>query len=218
MNKDFQEESEETGTQHEGNEHAAGNETLQTDNSTEDTDETSSDVHVEELQDNANREDMTTDEENADASSTELEEMKKKYNEVNDKYLRLYSEFENYRKRTAKERLELIGSANADLIRELLCIIDDFERAINVNESSEDLQSVKEGFQLIHDKFSKLLAAKGVKPMDAVGMTFDVENHEAMTNIPAPSEDMKGKVVEVLEKGYYLNDNVLRYAKVIVGQ
>lgn len=141
-----------------------------------------------------------------------------KYNEVNNKYLRLYSDFENFRKRNAKERIELIGSASSGVVKDLLPIIDDFERAIANNETSEDIESLKEGFKLIHTKLKTILGQKGLTDMDSIGKPFDTDLHEAITNIPAPSEDLKGKVVDVAEKGYYLNDKVLRFAKVIVGQ
>ena len=149
---------------------------------------------------------------------SELDEMKKKNNELNDKYLRLYSEFENYRKRTAREKLDIIGTASADLMKNLLPVIDDFERAIKANEKVEDVNALKEGFILIHHRLESLLQQKGLKPMEAQGQPFDVDLHEALTNIPAPTDDMKGKVVDVVEKGYYLNDTVIRYAKVVVGQ
>lgn len=149
---------------------------------------------------------------------TELDEMKKKNNELNDKYLRLYSEFENYRKRTAREKLDIIGTASADLMKNLLPVLDDFERAIKANESVEDAAALKEGFVLIHHRLESLLHQKGLKPMEAHGHAFDVDLHEALTNIQAPSDDLKGKVVDVVEKGYYLNDTVIRYAKVVVGQ
>ncbi len=141
-----------------------------------------------------------------------------KYNEVNDKYLRLYSDFENFRKRNAKERVDLINNAGSDIIRDLLAVLDDCDRAIQNNEKSEDINAVKEGFNLIHHKLKHILTQKGLKDMESIGTAFDTDLHEAVTNIPAPSDDMKGKVVDVAEKGYYLNDKVLRFAKVIVGQ
>lgn len=141
-----------------------------------------------------------------------------KYNEVNNKYLRLYSDFENFRKRNAKERIELIGSASAGVVKDILPIIDDFERAIVNNENSEDIESLKEGFKLIQHKLKHILVQKGLTDMESIGQPFDTDLHEAITNIPAPTEDLKGKVVDVAEKGYYLNDKVLRFAKVIVGQ
>jgi molecular chaperone GrpE len=137
---------------------------------------------------------------------------------LNDKYLRLYSEFDNYRKRTNKEKIELIATAGAGVLKDLVSILDDFERAIVNNEKVDDLQAVKDGFNLIHSKFKATLEAKGLKQMEAKGETFDPELHEAIANIPAPTEDLKGKVIEDVEKGYYLNDKVIRYAKVVVGQ
>lgn len=147
-----------------------------------------------------------------------LTELQEKYDTLNNKYLRLYSEFENYRKRTAKEKLDSLKNAGKGTIKDLLPVLDDFDRAIAANEHNEDPETLKEGFKLIHHKFYHILNQEGLKPMDSIGKPFDTEFHEAITNIPAPSEDMKGKVVDVAEKGYFYNDDVLRYAKVIVGQ
>ncbi|MFZ9027965.1 MAG: nucleotide exchange factor GrpE [Crocinitomicaceae bacterium] len=144
--------------------------------------------------------------------------MEEKYNEVNDKYLRLYAEFENFRRRTNKEKLDTISSANAGVMKDLLPVLDDFERAIANNQNTEDVAVLKEGFQLIFNKFSNILTAKGLKPMEVNEAPFDSEMHEAIANIPAPDEKLKGKVVDTVEKGYYLNDKVIRYAKVVVGQ
>jgi molecular chaperone GrpE len=133
-----------------------------------------------------------------------------------DKYLRLYSEFENFRKRTSKEKLELIQSANEQLLRDLLPIADDFERAENAfgDKNNKDLA----GFFLIHSKLKKVMEIYGVKIMDVEkGSEFNADFHEAITQIPAPEPDLKGKVVDVIEKGYVLNDKVIRYAKVVVG-
>lgn len=141
-----------------------------------------------------------------------------KVREINDKYLRLYSEFENFRKRTAKEKLDLIQSGGSDVIKNLLPVCDDFERAIASNASAEDIESIKEGFELLYTKLTGILTQSGLKPMDSKGKVFDVDEHEALTKIPAPEEDLKGKVVDVVEKGYYLNDKVLRFAKVVVGE
>ena len=145
------------------------------------------------------------------------EELELKLSELNDKYLRLYSDFENYRKRTAKEKIELIDSSNRDLLSTFLPVIDDFERAIASNENTEDPAALKEGFLLIFNKINNIMEMEGVKPMNALGKPFDVEYHEAITNIPAPKKSMIGKVMDVTEKGYFLKDKVLRYAKVIVG-
>jgi len=153
-----------------------------------------------------------------DANDDPLTKLQAEYDNLNNKYLRLYSEFENFRRRTAKERLENITKAGADVIEEILPIVDDFDRAIKSNENSEDPEALKEGFTLIHNKLLRILEAQGLKPMDSMGKPFDTEYHEAITNTPAPEEDLKGKVVDVAEKGYFFRDKVLRYAKVIVGQ
>lgn len=137
---------------------------------------------------------------------------------LNDKYLRLYSEFDNYRKRTNKEKLELIATASAGVLKDMLSVLDDFERAIANNENVEDVQAVKDGFVLIHNKMKSILESKGLKQMVAKGESFDPELHEAIANIPAPSDAEKGKVIDDVERGYYLNEKVIRYAKVVVGQ
>ncbi|SFT88499.1 molecular chaperone GrpE [Lishizhenia tianjinensis] len=141
-----------------------------------------------------------------------------KYNELNDKYLRLYSDFDNFRKRNIKEKADLISNAGAGVIKDLLPILDDFERAIKSNATTEDVNGLKEGFELIANKMNNILSSKGLKMMESKETAFDADLHEAITNIPAPTEELKGKVVDVIENGYYLNDKVLRYAKVVVGQ
>ncbi|MEJ6797795.1 MAG: nucleotide exchange factor GrpE [Crocinitomicaceae bacterium] len=138
--------------------------------------------------------------------------------EANEKFIRLYAEFENFRKRTNKEKVDLLSHAGEGVIKNFLPIIDDFERAISNNESVEDVNALKEGFQLVFTKFKGIMEAKGVKPMTTIGEAFDSEIHEAIANIPAPSNDLKGKIVDDVEKGYYLNDKVIRFAKVVVGQ
>ena len=138
--------------------------------------------------------------------------------EYKEKFVRLYAEFENYRRRTNQERLDLIASANASLLKDLLPVLDDFERAILNNETLEDSAALKEGFKLIQSKFKQILLSKGLKEMEAKGLPFDADLHEAIANIPAPEEQLKGKVIDDVEKGYYLNDKVLRFAKVVVGQ
>lgn len=151
----------------------------------------------------------------------ELERLKNELNESKDKYIRLYSEFENFRRRTAKERLDLIKTAHEDLVVTLLPVLDDFERAqksFETNKEKGDVKTTIEGFQLIQNKFYKLMEQKGLKPMpDNPGIDFDPEIHEAITKIPAPEDKLKGKVVDVVEKGYYLNDKVIRFAKVVIG-
>ncbi len=155
-------------------------------------------------------------EEQSEASREE--QLERDLADMKDKYTRLFAEFDNFRKRTAKERIQLMKNASADVIRELLPVLDDLNRAKAANEGSQDAESIKEGYDLIHQKFFRSLEAQGLKPMNSKGETFDTEYHEAITNIPAPSDELKGKVVDVVESGYFLNDMVLRYAKVVVGQ
>jgi len=146
-----------------------------------------------------------------------LKSLQQKIEEMNDKYLRLYSEFDNYRKRTQKEKIELHKSAGEDVFKILLPVLDDFERAMNSMQDAKDLGAVKEGVELIFTKLKNNLQQKGLAAMESKGQAFDPDIHEAITNIPAPSEDLKGKVVEETEKGYSLNGKVIRFAKVIVG-
>ncbi len=142
---------------------------------------------------------------------TDLEEQK-------DKYIRLFAEFDNFKKRTAKERLELIQTAGAEVIKSLLPVLDDFDRAEKSIETATDIEAVKQGLLLIKEKLNKSLQQKGLQSMQSIGESFDAEWHEAITEIPAPTEDMKGKIIDEVEKGYVLNDKIIRYAKVIVGK
>lgn len=136
---------------------------------------------------------------------------------ANDKYIRLYAEFDNYKRRTAKERVTLIQSAGKDVISSLLPILDDFDRALKAMEQTTNIDSIREGILLVSQKMKKTLAQQGLKEMESIGKPFDAELQEAITSIPAPSDDMKGNVVDEIEKGYFLNDLVLRHAKVVVG-
>lgn len=151
------------------------------------------------------------DEVTADSAQAQLQE-------ANDKYLRLYSEFDNFRRRTARERLELISTANSELLQALLPVMDDFERAMKFMHESSDNEAVKQGLQLVHHKLQHTLEQKGLKAFESREQAFDPDFHEAVTKIPAPDESLKGKVVDELEKGYMLGDKVLRYAKVVVGE
>jgi molecular chaperone GrpE len=140
------------------------------------------------------------------------------YLELNDKYLRLYSDFDNYRKRTLKEKIELSKYASADIIIKLLPVLDDFERAIKAFDASSDAGlALKDGMVLIFNKFFAVLNQQGLEQMRTSGESFDTDFHEAITNIPAPTPEQKGKIVDELEKGYMLNGKVIRYAKVVVG-
>jgi molecular chaperone GrpE len=136
--------------------------------------------------------------------------------EMKDKYLRLFSDFENFRRRTSKERLELIKSGGEDVMTALLPVMDDLERAKMAMENATDVNAVKEGLELVFGKLTNVLQQKGLKPMEAKGQPFDADLHEAITQTPA-GDDMKGKVVDEIEKGYYLNDKVIRFAKVVIG-
>jgi len=149
----------------------------------------------------------------------EVEEANNKFKEVNDKYLRLYSEFDNYKKRTTKERLELLKNAGEDIIVSMLPVLDDFDRALNAMEKNEEMTAAIEGVTLISSKFKSILSQKGLKEMESpIGQELNTDFHDAITNIPAPSEELKGKIVDVVEKGYLINEKVIRYAKVVVGQ
>ena len=143
--------------------------------------------------------------------------LQSKVEELNDKYLRLYSDFDNFRKRTAKERIELIKTAGEDVFKSFLPVIDDFERALKSINETNNTNTINEGVNLIYQKLKTTLTQKGLEEMNCKGTEFNTDLHEAITNIPAPSEDMKGKVVDELEKGYLLNGKVIRYAKVVIG-
>ncbi len=145
------------------------------------------------------------------------EKLKTELVTANDKYLRLFAEFDNFRRRTSKERVDLLQTAGKEIIISLLPIMDDFERAIRSMDNATDVEAVKAGVELIYNKLSNTLTQKGLKPMAALGENFDADIHEAITNVPAPTDDLKGKVIDEMEKGYYLGDKVVRFAKVIVG-
>jgi molecular chaperone GrpE len=150
----------------------------------------------------------------ADKRIAELEEQ---VATQNDKFLRLYSEFDNFRKRTAREKVELLNTAGEDIIKNLLPIIDNFERAIKTNETATDVKAVNEGINLIAQMMKSSLQQRGLVVMKSIGEPFNTDLHEAITEIPAPTPDLKGKVVDEVEKGYTLNGKVIRFAKVVVG-
>ncbi len=147
----------------------------------------------------------------------QMEELSAKNEELKDKYLRLFADFDNYKKRVAREKLELIETAGKDFYLSLLPVLDDFERAIKAGEASDDA-TLKEGVQLVYQKLLKTLESKGVKSMESTGTDFNPDLHEAITEIAAPNEALKGKVVDTVEKGYFLGEKILRYAKVVVGK
>jgi len=173
-----------------------------------------------EIQDvNDAREPLKIDEENQEQAANQIsseDKLKQELKEANDKYVRLYAEFDNFRRRTTKERVELLQTAGKEVIVSMLPVLDDFERALKAMETATDVIPVKEGVALIQNKLKHILTAKGLKEMSTKGQPFDAEVHEAITNIPA-GDEQKGKVVDELEKGYFLNDKVIRFAKVVVG-
>lgn len=145
-----------------------------------------------------------------------INELNAKLAEANDKFLRLYSEFDNYRKRTSKERIELSKTASEDLIVSLLPIIDDFERALKAIEATEENKNLREGVELIYNKMLGILSQKGLKAMESIGKEFNSEIHEAIAQVPSENEENKGKIFDEVVKGYYLHEKVIRHAKVVV--
>lgn len=150
-------------------------------------------------------------------SEKRIAELEEQVASLNDKYLRIYSEFDNFRKRTAKERVEILNTAGEEIMKSLLPVIDDFERALKNNENATDVKAVNEGINLIAQKMRNILMQKGLQPIHSIGEVFNVDIHEAITNIPAPNDELKGKVVDEVERGYTLNGKVIRFAKVVVG-
>lgn len=153
-----------------------------------------------------------------DNVSDELAALQKKYDELNDSHLRLMAEYDNYRKRTLREKADLIKNGGENALKNLLPIIDDFERALQNTRAAEDVQAVREGVDLIYSKFTGYLSQQGVKAIEAIGKPFNTEEFEAIATIPAPDADMKGKVIDCVQTGYSLFDKVIRHAKVVVGE
>ncbi len=153
-----------------------------------------------------------------DKTIKELEEWRYKTSEINDKYMRLSAEFDNYRKRTLKEKTELLKTAGGNVLADILPVIDDFERAMLSMENADNITAVKEGIDLIYNKFKDFLKAKGIVEIEAMHQEFDTDLHEALTKIPAPTKKLKGKVVDIIQKGYKIEDKVIRYAQVVVGE
>ena len=172
----------------------------------------------EETQVEGNNQSPETNEEAAEQIVDEIELMAQKCVELNDKNLRLMAEFDNYRKRTLKERVDLLKTAGEKVLVDLLPLVDDFERGLKVMETSDDVQAVKDGVDLIYTKFVAFLLQNGVKPIPTENETFDTQFHEAITTFPAPSEELKGKIIDCMTKGYTLNEKVIRFAKVVVGE
>lgn len=173
-------------------------------------------TNLQDEQVNATEETDATD--NMSAETNELSELKNKYNELNDSHLRLMAEFDNYRKRTLREKADLIKNGGENVLSQLLPVVDDFERALQNIRTAEDVKAVEEGVELIYSKFMAYLSQQGVKPIEAVGKPFDTETFEAVAIIPSPEVEMKGKVLDCIQTGYTLHDKVIRHSKVVVGE
>lgn len=174
------------------------------------------DAEAAQAQENASGE--TTSERGEDVQAKELEEVKEQLEVQKDKYLRLSAEFDNYRKRTMKEKAELVLNGGEKTISSILPVLDDFERALQNMEKTTDVNAVKEGVEIIYNKFMKVLKENGVKVIEAKGLPLNTDFHEAIAVIPAPEEVLKGKVLDCVQNGYTLNDKVIRHAKVVVGE
>jgi len=173
--------------------------------------------NTEDINTTVNEVEQEIDEQAAENAPSPVDTLKEELSLANDKYLRLYAEFDNFRRRTIKEREEARKLEGKDLIISLLPVLDDFDRALRAMETATDVAPVKEGVTLIQNKLKGALTKNGLKEMESIGTPFDPELQEAITNIPAPTDDLKGKVIDEMEKGYFLNDRVVRFAKVIVG-
>ncbi|MFZ9262315.1 MAG: nucleotide exchange factor GrpE [Chitinophagaceae bacterium] len=149
---------------------------------------------------------------------SELDNLKKELDEQKEKFIRLYADFDNFKRRNAKERVELIQTAGREVIQAMLEVLDDCERAEKQMNHSDDLNQIREGISLVFNKFRNVLQSKGLKEMKSIGEEFNPDFHEAITEIPVPDEKMKGKIVDEVEKGYTLNDKIIRFSKVVVGK
>ena len=154
----------------------------------------------------------------SESNDGEVEKLAAELAEIKDKHLRLVAEFDNFRRRNAKERIELVQTAGKDIIESLLVVLDDVDRASKQLETTTDIKILKEGVSLVFNKLRLIMQQKGLRVMEAMNEDFNADLHEAITEIPAPSEAMKGKVIDVVEAGYYLNDKLIRHAKVVVGK
>ena len=193
--------------------------TVQNDENLSETDTNAAETDSNEGQQTENvADEKAADSENVSEPAAPQEDWKPKYDELNDKYLRLMAEFDNYRKRTLKEKMDLTKYAEEDVLKGILKVVDDMERAIKNLGSASDMDAVKEGVELIYKKFTSFLETRGLKEVEAMHQELDTDKHEAVAKFAAPSEDLKGKIIDVVEKGYYLHDKVIRYAKVVIGE
>lgn len=170
------------------------------------------------VQNEKEQEKQTETEKVQDEQPNQTAELQSQLNEMKDKYLRLSAEFDNYRKRTLKEKADLLKFSSEEVLKDLLPVIDDLDRALKAIETATEISAVKDGLTLIVNKFNDFLKAKGVKEIESIGLEMDTDLHEAITKIPAPDESQKGKIVDVIQKGYLLHDKVMRFSKVVVGE
>ena len=202
---------------------AKAEESVQNDENLSDTDTNAAETDSKDGQQTENVADSAAEkaseaENAADQPAEKEEDWHGKYDELNDKYLRLMAEFDNYRKRTLKEKMDLTKYAEEDVLKGILKVVDDMERAINNLGTAPDTNAVKEGVELIYKKFKSFLETRGLKEVEAMHQDLDTDKHEAVAKFTAPSEDLKGKIIDVVEKGYYLHDKIIRYAKVVIGE
>jgi len=170
---------------------------------------------------NENKSEDTKEQEDEKKEPTieeQYQELLQKYNDLNDRYLRLNADFDNFRKRTLKEKMDLVKSGGADILAGFLNTIDDIERGIKYINETEDIAALREGINIIYNSLKEFLKQKGVSEIEAINQNFDTNYHEAVSIIPAPTEELKGKIIDVIQKGYFYNEKVLRIAKVVVAQ
>lgn len=180
--------------------------------------ETNNHINSAETANEVEKSEVATEETVKEADVDPIEKLQSELADANDKYIRLVAEFDNYKKRMAKDKIETRLTAGQDILRELLPVLDDLDRAQKSVETATDVDAVKEGFNLIKDKLLKNLSSKGLKEMEVIGEVFDADKHEAVAEFPAPTEDLKGKIFDVTEKGYVLNDRIIRFPKVVVSK
>ena len=175
-------------------------------------------IETEECSVEEKKESKKEDKKKKDKSEKKVDKLKAELTDIKDKHVRLQAEFDNYRKRTLKEKMDLVKSGGESVLMNILPVIDDFERALVAFNEMEDDNPLKQGIDLIYNKFQDFLKQNGIKEIEAIEKDFDTDLHEAVTKIPAPSEEMKGKVVDVIQKGYLLNEKVIRFSKVVIGE
>jgi molecular chaperone GrpE len=176
---------------------------------------------TQDLQNEQNGQDKATEETIEQPEAEEVDpivELQKQLEETKDKYIRLSAEFDNYRKRTQREKMDLLKYGSEDVLKGVIRLVDDLDRAIKHSETATDVEAMKQGLVLIYGKFYEFLKSNGVQEIEAMGLELDTDSHEAITKIPAPEEGLKGKIVDVVEKGFKLNDKVIRFSKVVIGE